>query len=375
MAGAEIRIADEISIDLGFLMQSWLISTQKEIDSDNELETIFDFQLHRAQLKFGSHITRWVETLLLTEITEDFDIKMLDAWLRLTLHPWVNLTFGQQDPPVDRPTLTEDGAIMTIERPAMNSKSLTRGTRAAIGFTQGPAYVNTDAGFLSPGSRGPRDTGATLFGSGAVAPPHVHLKYYIGIFDGLNASGEDTFRYTGRLQVNFMDPEPDYYNRSTYLGAKKTIGFGGAVDFQDNVGSVLGETQYTFFTLDFFTELPVGKGTLSTQGGYQNLDLDELKLSSEGYGYYVTVGYLRKKWQPWAAFEFWGDDLFDFGNYWLMRFGLNYYIRGHNLNIKAGFEHFKADLEYDTGTLASPIPLTEKDKTVETFVVGFYAMY
>ena len=70
--------------------------------------------------------------------------------------------------------------------------------------------------------------GVTLFGSGSLSDTS-HLKYYLGFYDGIQASGSDksdrNLRMTARAQLNLFDAEAGYYNLSTYLGKKKTLGF------------------------------------------------------------------------------------------------------------------------------------------------------
>ncbi len=65
-------------------------------------------------------------------------------------------------------------------------------------------------------------------------------------------------------------------------------------------------------------------------------------------------------------FEQWGSDApNDFGSYDAIRVGVTYFIKGHNANIKAGYEIFNADQNF-SGT---------SEDSVGTFVVGAYVTY
>jgi hypothetical protein len=57
------------------------------------------------------------------------------------------------------------------------------------------------------------------------------------------------FRFTARIQVNLLDPEPGFFYQGSYLGARKILSVGGSVDIQDS---------YRYYAGDIFADLPVG---------------------------------------------------------------------------------------------------------------------
>ena len=70
--------------------------------------------------------------------------------------------------------------------------------------------------------------------------------------------------------------------------------------------------------------------------------------------------------QPWLGYESWqSDGAGDSGSFDGYRFGLSYFIKGHNANVKAGYEVLDADRNF---------PGTTED-TVKTFVTGVYVTY
>jgi hypothetical protein len=108
-----------------------------------------------------------------------------------------------------------------------------------------------------------RDTGVQvrglLFGD--------HLEYRVGMFQGLrgakttSATGsENSFRFTGRIQINFLQPETGFFYAGTYLGTKRILSIGGSYDFQNSLAN-----DYQYFAGDAFVDLPVGLGVITAQ--------------------------------------------------------------------------------------------------------------
>jgi hypothetical protein len=120
--------------------------------------------------------------------------------------------------------------------------------------------------FKSSGqSPGGRDAGVQL--RGLVLKDH--LEYRLGMFQGvrLGAVPSSTtepavngalnfFRVAGRLQVNVLDGDPNYFHQGTYLGEKKIVSVGGFYDFQD---------EYHFYGADLLVDLPVGPVIITAQ--------------------------------------------------------------------------------------------------------------
>ncbi len=374
LAGATIQISDDSKIDLGFRLQALYLNTDSDIDSDGGFESLDDFKVRRGRIRLGADITKWVSMFLQTEFAEPeagtgADMRVIDAFVQLKPHKLANLYMGENMAPVLRQNVTSSGGMMAIDRPGVIYKNLTWGTRALSTFAN-TTFGDTDAGLR--GDVDVRDTGLTLFGSDSLTEM-VHFKYYLGVYDGVQNAGDDSERYAARVQVNFFDPEPGYYNLSTYLGKKKTVGFGAAYDSQDDVDAdASGNIDYRMFTFDAFADYPVGPGYLTFEAAYIDLDLDDggvistgkTAKNSQGDGFYTQAGYFINNWQPWIEYEDWSSDGTD-GGYDLTRVGLTYFIKGHNANIKVGYESFNAD---------ENIGSTNED-SIDTFVTGFYVTY
>lgn len=383
LAGAKIQITDDTKIDLGFRLQTLYLHTETDLDGDGKFEDEDDFNVRRARIRLGADITKWASMFLQTEFAEEStaanaDARIIDAFIRLKPHKLANIYLGENMAPVLRQNLTSSGALLAVDRPAIVYKNLTWGTRALAAFIN-KSFDDSDAGLR--GDVDVRDMGATLFGSTSLTDM-AHIKYYLGVYDGVQESDEDNERFAGRVQVNFFDSEPGYYNLSTYLGKKKTIGLGAAYDTQSEVDvDTTGKSvDYRMWTVDAFTEYPVGPGQLSFEVAYIDLDLDDAGIldssgksakNSQGDGYYAQAGYLIENvhprldnWQPWIEYEDWSSDG-STGSFDNLRIGLTYFIKGHNANIKVGYEIFDADKNF-SGT---------NEDSIETFVTGLYVTY
>lgn len=195
---------------------------------------------------------------------------------------------------------------MAIDRPNITNYNLTWGLNGRTSFNT----ANFAHGNLGLSNRtAVRDEGLTLSGATSLNDT-LHLKCYIGAYDGIQPSGDHNKRVTGRVHVNFLDPGPGYYNTSTYLGKKKTFALGFSYDTQGGIANddVLGEIDYTWFEIDAFAEYPIGEGSLSIETAYMNLDLDDATQlndttstrknarQTQGNGWYAQARYLIKEW-------------------------------------------------------------------------------
>ncbi|MBT3191708.1 MAG: porin, partial [Verrucomicrobia bacterium] len=275
-AGAKIEIDEQSGIDLGFRVQPLLVVTESDIDGDGELDTESDFKVRRARLRLKGTLTDRITAFLQTDIGSGangsgYDWRVIDAWVSVRINPLFTVLAGENMVPASRQNLTSSGALMAIDRPGINYKTLTWGTRSVYAFAN-RTFLDADAGLR--GEIDVRDAGATAFGATSFTDD-MHFKYYAGVYDGIQFADEDNLRYAGRVQVNFFDAEDKYFNLSTYLGSKKTVGIGASYDTQDAVSTCesMDVVDYTFYTFDAFVDLPCGPGTFTAEAAYEMLDL------------------------------------------------------------------------------------------------------
>lgn len=364
-AGVTLKIDDNVKLDLGLRLQTWFIHTEKDRSGTGVYAGENDFLIRRARVRLRGDVTQYVTAFLQTDFEEQqgtsADMRIIDAYVLLKADKMLNLYVGENMNPAIRQDISSSATHMALDRPALAYKSLTWGARAKYGFTN-DTLPDSNSRLLNGARVSVRDMGATFFGVISVAPM-AHFKYYAGVWDGVQLAGLDNLRYTVRGQVNFLDAEPGYYNDSTYLGSKRTIGFGGSYDAQNNVAldqTTRARVNYRLYSLDAFTEQPIGPGSVSAEFGYVNLDLGGggtmLRTDTntalgnaartQGHGWFAQAGFYVSdlKVQPWVNYERWhADAAGNRGSYKAYRAGLNYYLKGETANIKGGFEFFEPD--------------------------------
>ena len=194
-----------------------------------------DFNIDNARLYFNGQGHKYIKFEFNTDINnaqrfqdptyptpgsydEAGDMRILDAIAKFEFHDLFNVWVGRFLPPSDRANLS------------------------------GPFFQNNwDFPFVQTGQPNifqGRDDGVAIWGQwggGAV-------KYQVGAFEGVNgaipgstetlpilgANPSDDLMLTARVTVNLLDPEPGYYNQSTYYGDKDILAIGAAVMDQNN---------------------------------------------------------------------------------------------------------------------------------------------
>jgi hypothetical protein len=380
-AGAKLEINENSNIDLGFRVQALYLNNDSDLTNNTN-----EFKLRRARFRLKGNVTKYFTGFLQTEFSDDGinsggDMRLIDGWVMAKPHKLANVVAGMAMAPVTRMGMTTSGALMTIDRPGINNYMLTWGGRGRVAFNTG-SLAGTRNGL--GGDVQVRDLGVTLFGKTSFTDT-AHFKYYLGVYEGQDPATRvsDSERFSGRVQFNFFDAESGMFNASTYLGKKKTIGIGAGYDTQSDVAidSVTRELiDYSFYTVDAFMDYPVGPGSLTAEAAYSTLDLSDALnplanektgdiLSgavaadqSQGSGFYAQAGYYINQWQPWVGYEQWDADAANGGGDWeAFRFGVSYFLSGHNANIKAGYEVLKND--------------TPGENDIDTFVIGMYMTY
>ncbi len=379
-AGAKLSINEDSSIDLGFRLQTMFLSSDKDNSSHKN-----NFRLRRARFRLKANINKKFIGFLQTDTSNDSgndsgigqDMRLIDAWVMYKLHKLTMITGGMHMPAVARQSLTSSGALMSVDRPGINNYILGWGQSGRDAFNTG-TLGGTKSGLA--GNNDVRDLGFSIFGSSSFSDT-VHFKYYLGVFEGATSQIDNSERFTGRVQINFWDAEPNYFNLSTYVGKKRTMGFGIGFDTQSNVAndSNTGEAvDYNFLTLDYFLEMPMSnKLTLTTEAAYSMLDLNDAGIlqdsngtdlsnvsasQSQGEGFYLQTGVLVGKLQPWVMYEQWNSSgIANAGNWDAFRFGGTYFWKGHNANLKVGYEILNN--------------YTQGESDINTFVFGMYMTY
>lgn len=372
--GAKLKIGDESEIDFGFRLQALFIHSDEDRNGDGAWESYDDFRVRRASLRVRGVLNEHFEAFLQTDIGSagngsgsGQDDRLIDAYVTAKASPWAQFVMGLNLAPASRQNLTSSGGPMTLDRPGFSYRTLTWGARTVHTFTN-RTFVDGASGLTAP--VGLRDLGLTIFGTGDVGKT-VHLKYYAGAYDGINAAIADTLRFTGRVQVNLWDAERGYTSDATYLGKKKTLAIGASIDTQSDVAVGTAPNtmvDYDWTTVDVFFEWPVGAGAVTAEGAWGELDFgdDAAFLQSQGSGFYVQAGWTVGKWQPWVEYETWdADATTNVGSCDNVRIGVTYLLKGHNANIKVGWEQFSVDVPFSGTT----------EDSIGSLVLGFFTTY
>ena len=185
---------------------------------------------------------------------DEGEVRILDAVIKLKLTDHVNAWFGRFLPPSDRSNLS------------------------------GPYYLNAwnfpFVQFGFPNIFQGRDDGAALWGEygGGV------FKWQVGVFEGESVGGPvfighpatDNLMFSGRMVLNLLDPEPGYYNSSTYYGEKDILAIGVSVMHrQDALADFVppGTADYTGWNIDTLFETKLGnRGVVTLETAYYDFN-------------------------------------------------------------------------------------------------------
>ena len=222
--------------------------------------------------------------------------------------------------------------------------------------------------FLRASYVGTRDDGVAVWGNLL----KDKVQYRVDAMEGRQAAAgavapASNPRFSARAHVTLLDPESAYGYKGTYLGRKKVLTVGGAVQYESKVAytdvdTQLGRHDYRAYTADAFFEYPLSKaGTVTASAAWEKIDLDGAYKGAnpdqgatgpngEKNGWYAKAGYLL----PGAPLQFFGryekwrfaclsnayDQIVDW-----VGFGANYYVWGQNLKLTAEFSKTDFDKE------------------------------
>ncbi len=323
-AAATVKIDDTKWVSVGAGLRTSFNTVEDAAASGNDRSK--DFRLDNIRLYVNGQIHEYIKFTFNTERQDDGsddDIRVLDAIGQFEFNELFNVWAGRFLPPSDRSNL--DGPFYL----------------AAWNF---PFVSNYPAIFAG------RDDGVALWGETELQGTQV--KYQVGAFQGCNdgaacdtgANTEDDLLYAGRVTVNLWDPEPGYYNASTYYGEKDILAIGLVVQTQsDAVGTAADPKDFFGWNLDGLMEKKLANdGVVSLEGAYYDYDLDNATVTGsliDGNGYFVLLSYLFPqrigigRFQPQFRYQDLDNDAGPDVDQWEL--GVNYIIDGHNARISA----------------------------------------
>jgi hypothetical protein len=158
------------------------------------------------------------------------------------------------------------------------------------------------------------------------------LDYRLAVVDGVAPNEHGDYpRVVGRLGVNLMDGEPDYFWKGTYLGKKSVVSFGFSFDIEPGVGGETGDDTFYAMAFDALVDVPFGpNGLVATVVGHQ---YGAGGAVPKGFGIWGDLGFRIKKIEPLVEVEYYEPS--EEGNRRVGVFGgANYWIKGHQANVK-----------------------------------------
>jgi len=334
--GAEIKIDDEVQIDISFWTQAW---AQYVNGKGKENETT-DFMLRRAYLCVQGQVTS--QFGFFTHIAADrigqeglddpsnglgSGAAFRDLWITFKMNEALNIQAGRMYIPLTR----------------------------NYGTTSTKALLTTDLSFLQGGVRGNmfyaskvgRDDGVTLWG-------HLLdglLQHRLMISEGVeNANNpDDSLRYVGRVAVNLLEPETGWFNKGTYLGKKEVLSVGVGCDTQNDLTlNNMPNEDNRVWTADVFFDHPVGDGAVTAEAAFidinnctQTHNFSNLAAGDDAETWYAQAGYMLPcelgsgRLQPYVRFETVNVNGKDDTDY--RSAGVNYYLKGHNAKVSLDY--------------------------------------
>ena len=325
--------------------------------NNEDSTTNFNFRRNRLALMgaYGDMFSLYVQTeyadqtslnnLGLNATPSDTQFSMLDAVFRFNLSDALKINLGKNKYSFSRENLEACEMPLTLDR------SL---------FIVAPLM----------GSNPTRDIGAALWGNLL----DDRFQYRLDLMEGRKAAAGDashaaapksSLRYGGRVHVSLLDPESDFGYKGTYLGKKKVLTFGAAVQYEPDAvysdwKTKTGAKDYLAWTVDGYYEQPFKDvGTVTVSGAYVKYKLDHaylganpdpmsVGLSGEKNGWYAKAAYML----PNTPVQFFGraerwkfaqlNNIYNQQVKWT-GIGANYYIWEQNLKVTVEYSTTKFD--------------------------------
>jgi hypothetical protein len=119
------------------------------------------------------------------------------------------------------------------------------------------------------------------------------FKYQAGAFSTGGPAPFADLIYGARLTMNFLDPEPGYYNASTYYGSKDVLALGAVIQYQKLPDTAAAtDNKLVAFNLDLLFEKRLGGGnTVTLEGAYYNFDSGS-GTGKQGTSFFALASYL-----------------------------------------------------------------------------------
>jgi hypothetical protein len=308
-----IKVNDDVNFKLGVLGQfqaDWLEDAQ----ADDTTQNLF---IRRVRLLFGGQVAKNVTFFVETDSANlgktlpggkniSPGIVIQDAYGEFKLHDAFAIDAGLMFVPFSRNSVQSAATLLPIDY----------GTYTFSQSAATQSVVGRDAGFQAKG----------YF-------LKQHLEYRLGAFQGArDTASHQSFRYTGRVQYEFLESEgTGFFYTGTYFGKKKVLAAGAAFDKQED---------YQAYDVDVFADYPTGPGAVTAQVAWNRFDGDTTFTTLPKQNtFFVEAGYFLRDVKVTPVLQFSNRDILNTlaGDETRWSIGANYWWAGHNANVKGAY--------------------------------------
>ncbi|ACK50942.1 conserved hypothetical protein [Methylocella silvestris BL2] len=354
-AGETIDLGDGRSFTIGAGLRTSFGSVSSFAPGGYGNGTTAQYNLDSFRIYTGATLNEYIKATFNTERSYgNGPIGVLDAYVQFEPMNEVNVWVGQMLPPSDRANLDGPYYLSEWYYPGVVSQYPSR-------------FYGRDLGGTVWGK---------LFDKKLVYSVGVFAGHNLATYNGVPGPGVDptTFGFfgpsnqahnplfAGRVVYNFWDPEPDpaYYEASTYYGKVDVLSIGVAGMFQqDGVGTSFNSANYGAWNVDGLMEKKLGDyGVITLEGAYYNYNTGgivdvppnynnagltaNIGGVTQGNGYLASAAYLipytfgygivQGQFQPYARYQHFDATVLET---WQSQidFGVNYVIKPHDLVV------------------------------------------
>jgi hypothetical protein len=316
--GPRLSVDEETWIEFGFLAQMQFESIEDAAGVNNN-EWSSEFFTRRARIMAQGSVHEMVKFVFTTDVPNAGKtgsantLVWNDGLIDLQFAPEINVSIGRILPPFSIETQSSavtllgiDYNVNVVKLPTFNDRSFWRDDGIEARGIVAEGLVDYRFGTF----RGERST--------ILNPDH----------DG---------RFTGMIMVNLEDPQPGWYYNTNSLGAFNMLSVGVGYDRIGNSHASTGKAWSVFALMD----QEMGMGRLTGSAAWYDWDGPNWAGGFEGTTSAIQVGYLMPTeflpgaWQPVVRFQRQNPDVGSTLN--TVNFGVNYYLKGHNINFKADY--------------------------------------
>ena len=327
--------SDDASIKVRFLLQPWVQSVQDAAPSGDAFGS--EFFVRRARVILAGKVNNWIHFFYETDNPNfgkngkwDSEFFTQDAYVDFRFYDELKVAVGLLLLPFTHHNRQGATTLNTLDYHNIYSSH----------FIADKVW---------------RDTGVEA--RGIVGGK---LDYRVGLYNGRRHEAlddreggvvlnpDDMPRIAGRLAFNLFDAEDGFFYGGNYLGKKKIVTLGVGFDGQPDavLDSQGNHAMYSAFSGDLFVDYPINdKMELIAQTAFVYFDRGYADSRSEdgesrvlaedpgtGMGAFGELGFRYDKYQPVVSGEWFSADAG--AEYTNLRFGLNYWLAGHNANVK-----------------------------------------